>query len=125
MDVCALGRIGYDLYAVEHNRPLAEVEHFIRRLGGSSANIAVGLARLGLSVGIISCVGKDLLAAYLLGFLAREGVDTQHVRLVESYNTSLCLTEVSPPDHFPQVFYRRQHENTMKAGRAPRNLSQP
>ena len=108
MDLCVLGRIGYDLYAVEHNRPLAEVEQFVRRLGGSSANIAVGLARLGLRVGIISCVGKDLLADYLLGFLGKEGVDTQHVRLVEGYNTSLCLTEVSPPDHFPQVFYRRQ-----------------
>lgn len=108
MDVCVLGRIGYDLYAVEHNRPLPEVEHFSRRLGGSSANIAVGLARLGLRVGIVSCVGKDLLADYLLGFLAQEGVDTQHVKLVEGYNTSLCLTEVSPPDHFPQVFYRRE-----------------
>jgi 5-dehydro-2-deoxygluconokinase len=108
VDVCVLGRIGYDLYAVEHNRPLPEVEHFGRRLGGSSANIAVGLARLGLRVGIISCVGKDLLADYLLGFLANEHVDTQHVRLVEGYNTSLCLTEVSPPDHFPQVFYRRE-----------------
>lgn len=107
MDVCVLGRIGYDLYAVEHNRPLAEVEHFARRLGGSSANIAVGLARLGLRVGIISGVGKDLLADYLLGFLAKEGVDTQHVRLVEGHNTSLCLTEVSPPDRFPQVFYRQ------------------
>jgi 5-dehydro-2-deoxygluconokinase len=92
---------------VEQNRSLADVEHFARRLGGSSANIAVGLARLGLRVGIISCVGKDLLAHYLLGFLANENVDTQHVRLVEGYNTSLCLTEVSPPDHFPQVFYRR------------------
>jgi 5-dehydro-2-deoxygluconokinase len=108
VDVCVLGRIGYDLYAVEHNRPLAEVEHFVRRLGGSSANVAVGLARLGLRVGIISCVGKDLLADYLLAFLVQEGVDTQYVRLVEGYNTSLCLTEVSPPDRFPQVFYRKQ-----------------
>jgi 5-dehydro-2-deoxygluconokinase len=106
VDVCVLGRIGYDLYAVEHNRPLAEVERFSRCLGGSSANIAVGLARLGLCVGIISCIGKDLLADYLMGFLKKEGVDTQHVRLVEGHNTSLCLTEVSPPDHFPQVFYR-------------------
>jgi len=108
VDVCVLGRIGYDVYAVEHNRPLAEVEHFCRRLGGSSANIAVGLARLGLRVGIVSCLGKDLLADYLLGFLAQERVDTQYVRLVEGHNTSLCLTEVSPPDRFPQVFYRRE-----------------
>lgn len=108
MDVCVLGRIGYDLYAVEHNRPLAQVEHFSRHLGGSSANIAIGLARLGLRVGIIGCLGKDLLADYLLEVLSHEGVDRQYVRLVEGYNTSLCLTEVSPPLHFPQVFYRSE-----------------
>jgi len=112
LDACVLGRIGYDLHAVEHNRPLAEVEHFSRHLGGSSANIAVGLARLGLRVGIISCLGQDALADYLLGFLREEGVDTQFVRQVEGYNTSLCLTEVSPPDRFPQVFYRRQAADT-------------
>lgn len=106
MDICVLGRVGYDLYAVEHNRPLAEVEHFSRHLGGSSANIAIGLARLGLGVGIISAIGRDALGEYLLKVLSQEGVDAQHVRLVEGYNTSLCLTEVSPPDHFPQVFYR-------------------
>ena len=105
-DVCVMGRIGYDLYAVEQNRPLSEVEHFSRHLGGSSANIAVGLARLGLRVAMISCVGQDLLADYLLSFLNRERVDTKCVRTVRGYNTSLCLSEVSPPDRFPQVFYR-------------------
>jgi len=105
-DVCVLGRIGYDLYAVEQNRALSEVEHFSRHLGGSSANIAVGLVRLGLRVAMISCVGKDLLADYLLSFLNREGIDTMCVRLLQGHNTSLCLSEVSPPDRFPQVFYR-------------------
>jgi 5-dehydro-2-deoxygluconokinase len=111
-DVSVMGRIGYDLFAVEHNRPLPEVEHFSRHLGGSSANISVGLARLGLKAGIISCVGEDLLADYLLGFLRQEGVDTRHVRLAKGYNTSLCLTEVSPPDRFPQVFYRQRPADT-------------
>lgn len=105
-DVCVLGRIGYDLYAVEQNRALAEVEHFSRHLGGSSANMAVGLARLGLHVAMISCVGQDLLADYLLDFLQQEGINTTCVRLLQGYNTSLCLSEVSPPDRFPQVFYR-------------------
>jgi 5-dehydro-2-deoxygluconokinase len=107
LDACVLGRIGYDLYAVEHHRPLAEVEHFSRHLGGSSANIAVGLTRLGLRVGLIGCVGNDQLADFLLNFLKKEGVDTQHVQLAQGYNTSLCLTEICPPDSFPQVFYRR------------------
>ena len=65
LDVCVLGRVGYDLYAVEQGRPLAEVEHFSRHLGGSSANIAVGLARLGRRVAIISSLGDDALADYL------------------------------------------------------------
>ena len=112
MDVCVLGRIGYDLYALEHGRPLGEVERFSRHLGGSSANIAVGLARLGHDVGIISSLGADALADYLLAFLKTEKVDTRFVRLVPGYNTSLCLTEVSPPDRFPQVFYRREPADT-------------
>ena len=106
MDFCVLGRIGYDLYAVESNRRLADVETFTRHLGGSSANIAVGLARLGVQVGIIGCIGDDLLAPYLLGFLREERVDAHFVRLVQGFNTSLCLTEITPPDRFPQVFYR-------------------
>src|SRR6185436_8098938 len=106
LDVCVLGRVGYDLYAVEPGRPLAEVEHFSRHLGGSSANIAVGLARLGRRVAIISAVGDDALADYLIGFLDKERVDARRVTRVAGYGTSLCLTEVSPPDRFPQVFYR-------------------
>jgi 5-dehydro-2-deoxygluconokinase len=112
LDVWVLGRVGYDLYAVEHNRPLAEVEHFSRDLGGSSANIAVGLARLGLKVGIISAIGKDALADYLLAFLRAEDVDRRFVAQVSGYNTSLCLTEVRPPDRFNQVFYRSRPADT-------------
>jgi len=122
-DVCVLGRIGYDLYAVEQSRALSEVEHFSRHLGGSSANIAVGLARLGLRVAMISCVGKDLLADYLLSFLNREGIDTTCVRLLQGHNTSLCLSEVSPPDRFPQVFYRSSPADMqVKLGVSERDL---
>jgi 5-dehydro-2-deoxygluconokinase len=74
--------------------------------------MAVGLARLGLQVGMIGALGDDALADYLVGFLKGEGVDTRHVRRVAGHNTSLCLTEVSPPDRFPQVFYRREAADT-------------
>jgi 5-dehydro-2-deoxygluconokinase len=125
MDVCVLGRIGYDLYALEHHRPLPEVERFERKLGGSSANMAVGLARLGLTVGMVSALGDDALADYLVGFLRGEGVDTSFVRRVAGYNTSLCLTEVSPPDRFPQVFYRRDAADTrVEVGPAERSYVQ-
>lgn len=106
MDVVVLGRVGYDLISEEPGVPLKEVRRFSRYLGGSSANIAVGLARLGARVGIIAALGTDALSDYLLEFLKGENVDTRHVHRVPGYLPSLALTEVTPPDCFPQVFYR-------------------
>lgn len=108
MDVVILGRIGYDLYSEEPHVPLPQVRRFSRYLGGSSANMAVGLARLGARVGLISSLGDDLLSQFLLDFLRAEQVDVSHVHVVPGYLPSLAITEVSPPDRFPQVFYRHE-----------------
>lgn len=108
MDVVVLGRIGYDLYSEQPHVPLPQVRRFSRYLGGSSANMAVGLSRLGARVGIISCLGDDSLSEFLLGFLESQGVDTARVQRAPGYLPSLCLTEVTPPDRFPQVFYRHE-----------------
>ena len=108
MDVSILGRIGYDLYSEEPHVPLPQVRRFSRYLGGSSANMAVGMSRLGASVGMAGCVGTDALSDYLIEFLQGEKVDTRQVQRVDGYLPSLCLTEVAPPDRFPQVFYRRE-----------------
>jgi len=112
MDITILGRIGYDLYSEEPHVPLPQVRRFSRYLGGSSANMAVGLARLGAKVGIVSCLGNDSLSQFLLSFLQAEGVDTSHVQAADGFLPSLCLTEVAPPDRFPQVFYRKDPADT-------------
>ncbi|MGH9673404.1 MAG: 5-dehydro-2-deoxygluconokinase [Bryobacteraceae bacterium] len=107
LDVAILGRIGYDFYSEEPGVPLAQARTFSRYLGGSSANMAVGLSRLGARVGIVSCLGTDSLSDFLAGFLQAEGVDTKYVARAAGALPSLAITEVSPPDRFPQVFYRR------------------
>jgi 5-dehydro-2-deoxygluconokinase len=112
MDVIILGRIGYDLYSEEPNVPLPKVRRFSRYLGGSSANMAVGLARLGARVGIVACLGTDSLSEFLIDFLKSERVDTTHVKTEPGFLPSLCLTEVCPPDRFPQVFYRHDAVDT-------------
>jgi 5-dehydro-2-deoxygluconokinase len=112
MDVVILGRIGYDLYSEEPNVPLWQVRRFSRYLGGSSANMAVGLARLGSRVGMVSCLGNDSLSDFLRAFLTEENVDTSHIQAAPSFLPSLCLTEVTPPDRFPQVFYRHDAVDT-------------
>jgi 5-dehydro-2-deoxygluconokinase len=113
MDVTILGRIGYDLYSEEPHVPLPRVRRFSRYLGGSSANMAVGLSRLGARVGMVSCLGDDSLSEFLIEFLKAEDVDTSHVQRAPGFLPSLCLTEVSPPDRFPQVFYRHDAVDTM------------
>jgi 5-dehydro-2-deoxygluconokinase len=112
-DVVILGRIGYDLYSEEPHVPLPQVRRFSRYLGGSSANMAVGLSRLGAHVGMVSCLGDDSLSRFLIDFLQVEKVETTHVQTAPGFLPSLCLTEVSPPDRFPQVFYRRDPVDTM------------
>jgi 5-dehydro-2-deoxygluconokinase len=112
MEVIILGRIGYDLYSEEPHVPLPHVRRFSRYLGGSSANMAVGLARLGAQVGMVAALGADSLSQFLLEFLTAERVDVSHVKRCPGYLASLCLTEVSPPDRFPQVFYRRDPADT-------------
>ena len=113
MDIVILGRIGYDLYSEEPHVPLAQVRRFSRYLGGSSANMAVGLARLGARVGMVSCLGTDSLSRFLIDFLQVERVDTSHITTEAGYLPSLAITEVSPPDRFPQVFYRRDPADTL------------
>lgn len=110
MDVWVLGRIAYDLFATEIGVPLPEAKTFSRHVGGSSANIAVGLARLGLKVGMIGCVGDDLFADYFTSFMDQERVDTRFVKRVAGFGTQLCVGEVRPP--FRQVFYRHQPADT-------------
>ncbi len=113
MDISVLGRIGYDLCAEQRGIPLKNVESFSRHLGGSSANLAVGLSRLGLDVGIIAAVGQDSLGEFLLEYLEKEGVRTHLVQEIAGAQSSLCLTEISPPESFPQVFYRERAADTL------------
>lgn len=113
IDIAIVGRIGYDLISDEPDVPLRQVRRFSRYLGGSSANMAVGLSRLGARVGIVSSLGSDSLSDFLVDFLKSERVDTSRVRRVPGYLASLSLTEVSPPDRFPQVFYRHDAADTM------------
>ena len=101
-----LGRIGYDLYSEEIGAPLDRVRHFRAGLGGSSANIAVGLARLEWHVTMLAAVSDDAVGRFVVSALAAEGVDVDAIQTVRGHNTSLALNQVAPPSGVEQVFYR-------------------
>lgn len=107
MDAVVLGRVAVDLYANEAGALLKDVRTFTRFLGGSPANIAVGLASLGARVAFVGRVGADPFGAFLREFMAAEGIDVSGLRDDPSHPTALAFAEMHPPDHFPLLMYRR------------------
>lgn len=57
--------------------------------GGKGSNQAIGLARLGAGVSFVGCVGDDRFGREALELLAREGVDTGSVRVVDRVPTGV------------------------------------
>lgn len=106
-EVYTLGRLIVDLYANEIGVPMKDVVSFRKYLGGSAANTAVGLARHGAAVGLISRVGSDGHGEFLREVLAREGVDTRMVKDDEVYQTGLAFAAISPPSDSTVLFYRK------------------
>ena len=55
---------------------------------GNAANAAVSAARLGLSTGFISNVGKDAYGEQIIAALGKEGIDTQYIVAHEKFPTN-------------------------------------
>jgi 5-dehydro-2-deoxygluconokinase len=105
-DLACLGRLAVDLYAQQVGCPLEDATSFAKYLGGSSANIAFGAARLGLKVAMVSRVGDEQMGRFLTRTLQREGCDTSMVQVDPQRLTALVLLGLKDRDTFPLLFYR-------------------
>ena len=106
IDIISMGRVAVDLYADQIGVGLRNVTSFSKYLGGCAGNIAVGCARQGLKAAMFSCVGTDEMGQYIKQVLLEEKVDTQLLQETNQHLTGLVLLGISPPDHFPLIFYR-------------------
>ena len=106
LDLACLGRAAVDLYGEQIGCPLEEVSTFARYLGGSPANTAVGAARLGLRVGMITRVGDEQNGRFVRAWLEREGVDVTQVSTDPQRLTALVFLAIRDRDDFPHIFYR-------------------
>lgn len=106
LDVVTIGRVGVDLYPLQDNVGLEDVETFGKYLGGSATNVAVAAARHGRSSAVITRTGNDAFGTFVHKALADFGVSDAFVTGVEGLNTPLAFCEIYPPDHFPLLFYR-------------------
>ena len=97
-EVVVAGEILVDLLSTVPASGLGEAAAFERHAGGSAANLASNLARLGVSTALVASVGADGFGQFLAEAVGASGVDAQ-LRAVPEAPTSLVTvtrTEATP-----------------------------
>lgn len=107
LDVIPIGRIAIDFNPTDMNMPLSESSNFNKYVGGSPANIAVGLARLGAKCGFIAKVSDDQFGDYVENYFKNDGIDVSHVfRCKNGEKLGLTFTEILSPTQSSILMYR-------------------
>lgn len=106
-DLILLGRVAVDFNPVDYYCTLDKSTTFKRYLGGSPANIAVGLARLGKKCGFFARVSDDQLGTFVTDYFNNEGIDTSHiVRCQNGEKIGLTFTEIKSETESSILMYR-------------------
>lgn len=106
LDVICLGRAAVDLYGQQIGGRLEDMQSFAKYLGGSSGNLAAGLARLGCRSSMLTRVGDEHMGRFVREALQLEGVDVSHVVTDPTRLTGLVLLGISERNSSPHIFYR-------------------
>ncbi len=94
-DVVVLGAAALDLVArVERlpgNDEIVFAKEYARYAGGSGANIAAGLSKLGRKVAFLGKTGDDEAGRWLLKNMNDSGIDTQAMEIVTGGKSASCF----------------------------------
>jgi len=105
-EVVCLGELLIDFMPQEAGLPLIDTYTFIKAPGGAPANVAVGLARLGVSAGFIGKVGEDTFGRFLARVLEENGVDASRLRFSSEARTALAFVSLLADGERDFTFYR-------------------
>jgi len=105
-DALSIGELLIDFVSTQKGVSLAESPAFEKKPGGAPANVAVGLARLGVSSGFVGKVGDDAFGAFLRDTLAAQGVDVSHLATTDAARTTLAFVSLTPDGSPDFAFYR-------------------
>lgn len=106
-DFIGVGRLCIDLNANEIHRPMEETLTFTKYVGGSPANITIGMARLGMKTGFIGRVADDQMGRFIEQYLDENDIDTSSVITDTNHSvTGLAFTEIKSPSDCSILMYR-------------------
>lgn len=83
-------------------------------MGGASANVALGLAKLGVRSRACVTVGGDDIGKKLRRFLQRVGVDTNLCQIAQESETDRSIILVDPLERDRTIFYTRDAGRHLK-----------
>lgn len=93
--VVVVGSIHYDIFVNAPHRPAAgETVTGISwhpKFGGKGGNQAVSVSQADVDVRLVSAVGHDDFGRFVLAHLAKTGVDTAHVALIDGVGTGMSV----------------------------------
>jgi fructokinase len=105
-DVLTIGEALIDFVSTKAEVTLREAPGFEKAAGGAPANVAVGLARLGVSSGFIGRVGDDPFGHFLADTLAAESVDVSQLGFERRARTGLAFVSLTAEGERDFVFFR-------------------
>ncbi|NOI67540.1 5-dehydro-2-deoxygluconokinase [Vibrio sp. 99-8-1] len=115
LDAIVLGRAGVDLYARELNTDVADITGFNKFVGGSAANIAASISKLGSKVGFIGCVADDMFGDYVCSYMRSLDIDLSGMMKDASGScTSVAFTEMKPSDCGVLIYRNNASDLTLK-----------
>ena len=109
--LCA-GEVLWDFQSRSCYEELRKSSIFVKNPGGSPANVAVGLSRLGVKVTFLGKVGKDTFGITLIETLQRYGVDTSRTILANGMKTTLAFVAIDEEGSPEYEFYRENAADT-------------
>ena len=105
-DVICLGELLIDFVPTVTGTSLIEAPAFKKAPGGAPANVAVGLARLGIPSAFMGKVGDDPFGHFLAKTLAEAGVDVGPLGFTDQARTALAFVSLRVDGEREFMFYR-------------------
>jgi fructokinase len=106
LKVICLGELLIDFVPTVSGVSLIEAPAFKKAPGGAPANVAAGLAKLGVPAGFIGKVGEDAFGRFLAQTLQEVGVDTSRLIFSEAARTALAFVSLRADGEREFMFYR-------------------
>lgn len=101
MDVYSIGEMVIDFI------PGCESDSYVRSAGGAPANVAIMVARSGLSAGMCCMVGQDEFGRFLLDTLREHRVEVLVPRMCEEAVTTMAFVSLGPDGDRRFTFARK------------------